>query len=284
MKHDIFLNFLCLGTQKAGTTLLYKLLRQHPQIYLPNEKEAHFFDIDDNFNKGIEWYKQFFMNSEHYKIIGAITPSYLFFDYVPERIKNTLGTDIKFLIILRNPIDRAYSHYWMSYKRGYEKYPFEKAIIMEHARMRKGYFEKNHFSYLSRGFYSEQIKRYLSVFPFDNIKIIIFEEFIKNIKPYMKDILVFLGCHDLEFEFNIHDESVHYGDLSISQYLKAIKTNRNFIFQKEMFNLKKLIKNKRIHYPPLKKATRVFLQELYKHDIHELELLLKRDLSIWYKD
>lgn len=125
MGKTTFINFLCIETQKAGTTLLYEILRLHPEIFLPHDRR-HFFDLDEHYNKGIEWYKQFFQNSEHYKIIGTITPVYLFFEYVTERIKDTLDTDIKFLIILRNPIDRAYSHYWMSFKRGYETLSLKK--------------------------------------------------------------------------------------------------------------------------------------------------------------
>jgi hypothetical protein len=275
-------NFLCIGTQKAGTTLLYEILRQNPQIFLPQIKEIHFFDIDENFYKGIDWYKQFFIHSEDNQIRGDITPAYLFFDYVPARIKNTLGSDIKFLAMLRNPVDRAYSHYWMSYRRGYEKYPFERAIIMEHARMRKDHFKKNHLSYLSRGFYSEQVKRYLSIFPFDNVKVIIFEEFITNMKPHMKDILAFLGCDELGFTFTIRRDRVHEGDLSIGQYLKAVKIGGDFVPKRDHINLKKFIKNKSLPYPLLKKATRLFLLELYKDDIHELEILLNKDLSIWF--
>jgi hypothetical protein len=275
-------NFLCIGVQKAGTTLLYEILKQHPQIFLPQIKEVHFFNIDDNFSKGIGWYKQHFSGSENYALVGDITPAYIFFDYVPERIKTTLGTEIKLLIILRNPIDRAYSHYWMSFKRGYDKLPFEKAVAMEHARIRKGYFEKSHFSYISRGFYSEQFKRYLPLFPLKKMKVVIFEEFVKDIETYTKEILDFLGCTSA-FEFK-NNNKIHRGDLNMRQYIRAIRTNRYYSFSDNFLKILKFIlsKEKRTDYPPLKRRTRSFLLELYKDDINELEILLNKDLSFWY--
>jgi hypothetical protein len=279
MENNKLPNFLCIGAQKAGTTLLYEILKQHPQIFLPQIKEVHFFDIDENFCRGIEWYKEHFSGSEHSEFVGDITPAYIFFDYVPERIQTTLGTHIKLLTLLRNPVDRAYSHYWMSFKRGYEKLPFEEAMIMEHSRMRKGYFEKSHFSYTSRGFYSEQIKRYLSFFSKKNMMILILEEFIKDVKVSIKPILDFLGC-TAPFEFSI-DNKVHAGDLSISQYLKAITTDRYLSFGNGFTNLKKVMKDKQLNYPPLKRKTRSLLLELYKDDINELEMLLNKDLSFW---
>ena len=260
---------------------MYKILKQHPQIFLPQIKEVHFFNIDENFCKGIEWYKEHFSGSEDSEFVGDMTPAYIFFDFVPERIKATLGTNIKLLTLLRNPVDRAYSHYWMSFKRGYEKLPFEEAIIMEHSRMRKGYFEKSHFSYISRGFYSEQIKRYLSFFPEKNMMTLIFEEVVKDVKTSIKAILRFLGCSAL-FDFNMENK-VYVGNLSVTQYVRAIKTNRYPLFDEGFNNLKTLMKDKILTYPLLKRKTRTFLLELYRDEINELEILLKKDLSVWRK-
>ncbi len=188
MSNLILPNFLCIGTQKGGTSFLFNLLNQHPQIFIPNIKEIHFFDVDDNYKKGPDWYQYFFRQAKGYKAIGSITPSYMFFEYVPKRIKHTLGSNINFLVILRNPVDRAYSHYWMSFKRGYERLPFEQAILMEHKRIKMGYFEKNNFSYVTRGFYYEQLIRYFDIFPKENFLILIFDDFIKNPLYYLKII------------------------------------------------------------------------------------------------
>jgi hypothetical protein len=274
-------NFICIGTQKAGTTLLYEILKQHPQIFLPNVKEVHFFDVDQNYDKGLEWYKQFFDDSENYKIVGDITPAYIYFKDIPQRIQETLGTDVKLLAMLRNPVDRAYSHYWMAFRRGYEDLPFEEAIKKEDLRIKKGYPNTHRFSYISRGFYSEQMKRYLSVFSENNIMVIIFEEFINNLKANVQSILDFLSCTST-FIFEIPDK-IHSGCLNLREYIDAAKINKYYFPQSNLINIIKLItsKNQNIDYPPLKKKTRLYLLDLYKNDIHKLEILLKRDLLIW---
>jgi hypothetical protein len=274
-------NFLCIGVQKAGTTLLYEILRQHPQIFLPQVKEVHFFDIDENFNKGIEWYQQHFYGSEDYKLVGDVTPAYIFFEHVPERIKQILGPEIKLLIMLRNPVDRAYSHYWMSFRRGYEGLSFEKAIAKEGSRIKDGYLTRHRFSYISRGFYAKQLKTYLSFFPGQNINIVIFEQFTTNMKVHIEELLDFLGCTSA-FEFK-NNNKIHGGDLTLRQYIRAIRTNRYYSFSDNCLKILKLIlsKEKRTDYPPLKRGTRSLLLQLYKDDINELEILLNKDLSFW---
>ena len=77
-------NFLCVGAQKAGTTTLYDILKQHPNIYLPKVKELHFFDKDDRYKLGLEWLTKYFVNGyKNQKAVGEITPSYLFYEKVP---------------------------------------------------------------------------------------------------------------------------------------------------------------------------------------------------------
>ncbi len=198
-------NLLCIGAQKAGTTTLHDILNQHPDIYLPKSKEAHFFDIDEHYERGLNWWiDTFFSSSENEKIIGAMTPEYLYYEEVPQRILNTLGKDIKIIILLRNPVNRAYSHYLMSKRRGYENHSFEEAISLESERIKKGEFEKNHFSYITRGLYFEQIKRYQHFFHEKNILILRFEDdLLKNKEQTIKRVLVFLGVTELSLNTDI---------------------------------------------------------------------------------
>ena len=93
-------NFLCVGTQKAGTSTLFEILRQHPDIFLPPEKETHFFYSDGNYAQGASWYKAaFYSDWAGQKVIGDITPEYMFRKNVPERIKATLGADVKIVFM-----------------------------------------------------------------------------------------------------------------------------------------------------------------------------------------
>jgi len=289
-------NFLCVGAQKSGTTTLFDLLKEHPEIYLPSCKEVHFFDIEKNYKKGIIWYENtFFANWKGEKTIGEITPSYMYFDKVPERIRDMLGSDIKLIFMLRNPIDRAYSHYWMSFRRRYEKESFEKAIDLEPERLKKGEFEQFHFSYIDRGFYAKQIKNYLKFFPKENMLFIIFEDFIKRMDKIFKEICHFLNV-DPEFtpsKLNIksNPDSIPrfkiVQDLIYSQnnYIKNLgklilphKTVRNYIIKKiESWNLVPFTP------PKMRELVREQLFKIFLSDIEELEKLINRDLSLWFK-
>ncbi len=274
-------NFLCIGAQKSGTTLLAEVLKQHQAIFIPEIKEPHFFDDDENFGRGAEWYRStFFQGAEGYDFVGDITPAYIFFEQVPERMRLVLGADIKLILMMRNPVERAYSHYWMSFKSGYEKLSFEKAIAMEHARMGRGPFERYHFSYVSRGFYSEQIRRYLKFFPMANMKFILFEEFIKDITAEVRDTLQFLGC---EYKaIRVSTKKVNAGDLNFSEYLEALKANRSLISGSSLIRLLRTALGGRMSYPPLRRETRSLLFDVYEEEISELESLIGRSLPLWY--
>ncbi len=120
--------FLCVGAQKAGTTSLYNIIKQHSQIFMPQKKELHFFDWHENFAKGNDWYFKKFQNSEKYLARGEITPNYIYKEYVPKRILDIIGKDVKLIFMLRNPADRAFSHYKMRVGRENEQkigYPFK---------------------------------------------------------------------------------------------------------------------------------------------------------------
>src|SRR5690606_34294189 len=108
-------NFLVIGAQRAGTTLLHRILEAHPEVYVPyRRKEVHFFDL--YFDRTTQWYENFFPPSEpaaKYKAIGEVTPDYMFDQAAPFRIKKILP-DCRFIVSLRNPVERAYSAYLYS--------------------------------------------------------------------------------------------------------------------------------------------------------------------------
>lgn len=192
-------NFYCIGTQKAGTTSLHDIFSRHSDFFLPEPKEAHYFHKDELYKKGLDWYLDtFFKDVKDEKVIGSFTPDYLYFGKSAERIYETLGSDIKFVIVLRNPADRAYSHYTMSKFRGYESLSFSEAILLEEERLKKDFFHQNHFSYIDRGYYHRQIQNYLRYFPSENFLILNFENDVeKNINNAISKICKFLNLTPL---------------------------------------------------------------------------------------
>lgn len=201
-------DFLIIGAMKAGTTQLKYFLSQHPSIGIC-QREIHFFDRD--FLKGKKWYERQFPQKEGgIKVIGEKTPYYLFHPYVPERVFSSYPK-IKLIAILRNPVDRAYSHYQMTKRTNREHLSFEAAIEMEEKRMKEGTreleerpFEKSHTyqwsSYLARGIYIEQIDRWLSFFPKEQLLVIFSEDLRKNKLEILNKICLFLEIPSFEKE------------------------------------------------------------------------------------
>ena len=166
-------NFMCLGAAKSGTTTLFDVLRQHPDVYIPAFKEPHFFDIPENYKNGIEWYEKNYFRKADKRIIADFTPSYFFEKEAPKRIFKDIGPEIKFVVLLRNPIDRAYSHYLHSVRDDHENLSFEESLKQENDRLDR--YEKNgdylsylRNSYFHQGLYGDMLERYLEYFTLDN--------------------------------------------------------------------------------------------------------------------
>ena len=182
-------DFLILGAQKSGTTSLFQYLMQHRQIASGFKKEVHYFDW--NYNKGLSWYRAFFPTRGHVArrerslgryLCGEATPYYLFHPAVPKRVHSLLP-NAKLIIVLRNPVDRAYSHYQHSVARGQEACSFEEAIVREPERLRgeeekllrdEAYVSEPHIrhSYFSRGCYVDQLHRWLEYYPIESFVIV----------------------------------------------------------------------------------------------------------------
>ncbi|RTE08149.1 sulfotransferase domain-containing protein [Paenibacillus whitsoniae] len=211
-------DFLIIGAQKAGTTSLYHYLVQHPLIDSAVTKEVHFFDV--NYDKGVQWYRDQFPSfqtkSDH--LTGEATPYYIFHPNVPKRIYEMMPRT-KIIILLRNPIDRAYSHYHHAVRNLGEVVGFEEAIHMEEERL-AGEFERfqsnsnynseifQHYSYLKRGIYVDQLKLWFDLFPKHQILILNYESFFGDLPKSMKAITDFLGVPEFEFQY----ESLNKGE------------------------------------------------------------------------
>lgn len=285
------LNFFCVGAQKAGTTSLHDTLIQHPDVYLPKTKEAHFFDVDENYEKGIDWYiNTFFADYNNQKICGSCNPEYMYFERVPKRIYNTLGKDVKFIFIFRNPADRAYSHFLMSKRRCIEEFPFAKALELENERIKKDYYNNTHFSYVSRGYYVIQVKRYLKYFSKENMLFIRFEDdFIKNREETINKIISFLELEPLELNVNLKSNVARS---SRFKFIQRFIYKDNFI--KSFFSLfvsqkfKNVIRNwiykifmTQDENSKLDDDIRKHLLKIYNDDINELEEIIGKSLETW---
>src|SRR5881398_3651211 len=187
-------DFLIIGAQKAGTTALYAYLRRHPAIAGPPWKEVSFFDR--HYRRGTAWYRGNFPNRLYLRrvrarsgaqpVVGEASPSYIFHPLAPERVA-ALAPNVRLIALVRNPIDRALSHYHHEVALGREPLSFEAALDAEPDRTRgeeerlvrePGYFSHAwwNYTYLARGRYADQLERWLAVFPREQLLVVASDE------------------------------------------------------------------------------------------------------------
>lgn len=175
---------------RCGTTSLNGYLRAHPDIEVSRPKEVHFFDI--HFDNGLDWYMTHFADTGGAKAVGEATPSYLYQPPAIERLAETLP-DAKLVVMLRNPVDRAYSHYWHNRSRGREQLGFADAIEAEPDRIAAGGLDRHVFSYVDRGRYKPQLDHLFSFVRSDSVLIQTFEDLQMNPAGVYRVTLEFLG-------------------------------------------------------------------------------------------
>lgn len=203
-------DFIIIGAQKCGTTSLYAYLCQHPQVKPAAKKEVRYFDR--KFEHGPEWYRGHFPPVKPFPgiLTGEASPSYIFHPLAASRMKAECPK-VKLIVLLRNPVDRAYSHYHHSVRLGRTTLSFEDSIDREAALLHgeRERFTRDEtyksdkywfFSYLSRGRYLEQLRIWMDVFPRESFLILRSEDFFADPAHLMQDVFQWLGlpAHQLQ--------------------------------------------------------------------------------------
>ena len=204
-------DFLVIGTQRGGTSALYHYVRTHPFIKPATTSDTHFFE--KKYHKGLAWYRGHFPTRiergawlslrRHPFLTGEASSSYLFYPHTPRRVAEVLPS-AKLIVLLRNPVDRAYSQYFHARELGHETLPFEEAIQHEEERTARerakivqhaDYYsdEYTHRSYLSRGIYVEQLQAWMSLFPAEQFLILKSEDFYADPVTAFKQVSAFLN-------------------------------------------------------------------------------------------
>ena len=204
--------FVIVGTQRGGTTSLYKHLLQHPSVApsLLGIKEMHFFD--NQYSKGMAWYRANFpsmvslgcrsLRTGQRMVTGDASPYYMFHPHAPHRIAQHLP-DAKLIVMLRDPVERAYSHYQWEVSLGFETLSFEEALEQEDARLAgeearmktdPEYQSTNHqhYAYLSRGLYADQLATLMSLFRSEQLLVLQSEAFYSDPPGQFDRVLRFL--------------------------------------------------------------------------------------------
>lgn len=310
-------DFIICGAMKCGTTTLHYILNQHPQIHIPDD-EVNFFDMDnllqhadfnyfdgkqwltqkieENPEKFWDWYTSQFAGAEENQMIGEDSTTYIASECAAERIRGQHKT-IKLIVTLRHPTSRAYSQYWHMLRSGRATYSFEDTIRYDP------------FSVLQRSLYAEQLKNFLRHIPQDQVKVVIFEEFLADKQRILHELCDHIGVDSQLLPTDAIE--AHKNQSLVPKYPAAMVLLNRFL--REAGNrryrtllpvkpkgaetssnsglktkIKALIKSP---YNPLitpkppkiKPATKVFLDDYFKRELKDLNAILGRDvLSIWF--
>jgi hypothetical protein len=175
--------YIIAGAMRSGTTALNSYLREHPDVAVSSTKEVHFFD--SFYDRGVEWYREQFPHSESARAVGEATPNYMFSTTALDRIKETLP-DVKLVVMLRNPIDRAYSHYWHDKARGKTEGDFGENVKREMDG-------DQGLNYIARGRYRAQIEHILERFPPTALHVEVFEDMVDRPDDLYASVCRFIG-------------------------------------------------------------------------------------------
>ena len=310
-------DFFIVGAAKSGTTSLYHYLNQHPEIYLSPIKEPNFFssdikienlrqsvknrikaeNIDQFFNDGMKrtihrafirdehQYLQLFAPAAPGQLKGEASPSYLYSEVAAKAIF-AFNEKAKIIIILREPSSRAYSHYKMDLKLGFTQDSFKLALEKDKNAIPKGWGSSS--LYIELGQYYLQVKRYLDLFPKENVLILLQKDLYKKKEETLKTLFQFLQVKDdfVPIEPEFRNESVIPASRITSFLLKSdfirVKA-RNFLGQSK---LKKYILNLLYKKSEFNNEDELVLQEIknqLKEDVMQLSKLINRNLDEWQK-
>jgi hypothetical protein len=280
-------NTLLAGTPKSGTTTLWTYLCEHPDVYMAYEKELWFFLDDEVWSQGIGWYRRQFKRHKGEKIIGEATPLYFYSKKALNRISKTIP-DVKLIFIFRNPVDRAFSHYWHNMRKRKDSISFEKAIGDEMKGKRVEKLTRGSLRYFDMGCYYSYLNKWYGRFPKKNIFIIIFEEMIANRDVVLSDLCRFLEINWFMFKgkevnknrgqyFRYRWMSWLYHDSRLKEMLTdkmpdSLKMALNWLRHDIAFTITK---------PRMSDEMREMLLVAYFEEINRLEMLLGKDLSVW---
>ncbi len=275
-------NFFIVGTPKSGTTSLFHYLQEHPEVFLPELKEPHFFscpEVNNTYYKtkivdSKEEYLTLYQSTKTYKAIGDLSSSYLFNKESASRIK-VFNPKAKIIIVLRDPVERAISHYLMDVNLGYINVSFKE--VLKNKNKHKKFYQE----YVELGFYEKQIERYKNHFPDSQIKIILSSSLFTDTLGILKETYNFINV-STTFTPDFKKRHNQYRESRFDFLNFFLKSNiiKNVIPSTLKARLKPLIFNQEAEKPNLE-FEKQLLKEIYKKSIAETETLISQDLTSW---
>ena len=286
-------NFLIIGAMKSGTTALYYYLEQHPEIYMSPVKEPNFFSSQEQENAAdavtnIGTYQHLFRGGSGKKALGEASHSYLYEPRAAAEIKRYVP-EAKLIAILRNPIDRAYSHFLHMVRTGMEPLDdFAQALREEEVRIHK---ERTFQDYIGRGLYYQQLKRYFGIFPQEQVRVYLYEDLSGAPISTVQDAFRFLKVDDsfvpdVSLRRNVSGQPKYKTLDGLLRRQSRIKHAAKIYLPARMrWRLSKTFDDLKTRNlaepPPVQSKVRRHLIGVYREDILKVQELIHRDLSGW---
>ena len=282
-------SFLVIGAAKAGTTSLYHYLAQHPDIYMSPVKEPRFFAHEGapsplvgkhavfSSVTRLEDYLALFEEAGACEAVGEASPGYLYEESAPARIKCYVP-EARLIAILRHPAERAFSNYTMLKMQGREPLPFAEALEAEDERVREGWSSNYH--YRRAGLYAEQLERYYSGFPREQIRIYLYEDLQRDLVGLMRNMYGFVGVSP---SFVPKTERYNVSGIPCMRLLydltrlgRRYKSALPAPVARTAARWSRYINQKNLRRPEMLAATRRKLTASFQHDVERLEALIER--------
>ncbi len=266
--------FVIVGAMKSGTTSLARWLKPHPQVFLSDIKELHFFDV--HYDKGTDWYSRHFAGAGPRPAVGEATPAYMYDEQAASRM-HALLPEARLVAILRNPVDRAYSHYWHNRQRGNEPLGFRQAIEGEPERRRRDDQPYRHaYAYLDRGRYLPQLQRLTAHYPREQLLVQTFDDLRADPQSVYRRVCGFLGVDDTVELSNIgrtFNPAREYRSLRLRTASRRLPRKLRYAVGR--------LNSRRVEYPAMDANLRAELVAATANDTTALSSWLDRDLSSW---
>ena len=269
--------FFLAGAQKCATTWLYQCLKEHPQIFVPRQNITNFFNV--NYFRGFDWYKSWYQDVSNEKVIFDTSMTYMRDDQVPKRIYD-YNPNAKFIFSLRNPIDRAFSHYWHEKKKGKITFSFEEALFYSDV----GNYDL-YENWIKGGFYHDHIQNFLKFFPKEQMLFVLVDDINNEPENVLEKIYDFAGV-DPNFKPSVLNKK-----LNVAGKRKGKLNNLSILIGKFIpKKLKKKIKlllskmqseQKTEYEYGLSQEYRQILSYIFSPENVKLEKVINRNLSHW---
>jgi Sulfotransferase domain len=272
-------NFLVIGAQRAGTSLLHQILLAHPDVYVPGQrKEVHYFDR--YFERGVEWYQSYFPAADaagRYLAIGEITPDYLATEEAPARIHALLPA-CRLIVMLRNPVDRVYSWYQHARRSRNERRDFATFLEEEPGALRAGLYHRH-------------LRSYLALFPRESLLVLLYEELLRDPGGELGRLTAFLGVEMVwSNPAALLQERIYASETPrFRQGFALARRAGGFLARHDLNWPVRTAKRIGVRRwfgrssaaPALSVAERARLAAYYQDDVRQLRGLLRRELDVW---